>query len=221
MKKMIIVGAAGALLISACAAAGDLSTPDSDDDGATTLSGKVAQATDSSVAAQDVTQASDTSAAAQDEIPTESIPGDPKEASDYDASSSGLGEPGDTPPPADDTGSLVLGGDVPGAVATAMANLAAYLGVSVDAIDWVSYEEVDWPDGSLGCPQPDMSYKQVIVNGSLIVFEVDGASYEYHSGGSREPFLCLPGSTSKDAGSKDLGGSGGHELPTTTVDLNG
>jgi len=203
MKKMIIVGAAAALLVSACASAGDLGIANSD--GAAIASDEAAQSTGSSVAAQG-------------ELSTESIPEDRDATDDYDASSSGPGEPGDTPPPADDGESLVRGGDVPDAVATAMADLAAHLGVSVDVIDWVSQEEVEWPDGSLGCPQPDMSYIQKIVNGSLIVFEVGGVRYEYHSGGGREPFLCYPGTTSKDAGSE--GGSGGYELPTTTVDLS-
>ncbi len=202
MKKMMIVGAAAALLVSACASAGDLGIADSDD---------------AAIASDETTPTTGSSVAAQGELPTESIPEDPDATDDYDASSSGLGEPGDTPPPAEDGESLVRGGDVPDAVATAMADLAAHLGVSVDVIDWVSQEEVDWPDGSLGCPQPGMSYRQVIVNGSLIVFEVDGVSYEYHSGGSREPFRCDPGATSKDAGSK---GSGEYDLPTTTVDLS-
>ncbi len=35
-----------------------------------------------------------------------------------------------------------------------------------------------------------MSYTQVLVNGSLIVLEVNGANYEYHSGVGRDPFYC-------------------------------
>ena len=77
-----------------------------------------------------------------------------------------------------------------GPVAAAIADLATRLSVDQSAITLVSQEEVTWSDGSLGCPQPDMSYIQVLVNGSLIVLEVDGKTYEYHSGVGRDPFYC-------------------------------
>ena len=76
-------------------------------------------------------------------------------------------------------------------VAFAVEDLAARLSVPADAITVVRVEEVDWPDGSLGCPQPGMRYKQMLVNGSFIQLSVDGRLYNYHSGGSRSPFLCV------------------------------
>ena len=77
-----------------------------------------------------------------------------------------------------------------GPVAASIADLVARLGIDASDVTVVSQEEVTWPDGSLGCPQPDMSYIQVLVNGSLIVLEVDGTTYEYHSGVGRDPFYC-------------------------------
>ena len=77
-----------------------------------------------------------------------------------------------------------------GPVAAVIADLASRLGTDESSITLVSQEEVTWPDGSLGCPQPDMSYIQVLVNGSLIVLESDGTIYEYHSGVGRDPFYC-------------------------------
>jgi hypothetical protein len=208
MRKMVILGFAAALAISACAGAEDVdSVSPSGEDGTAPV--------------EEADLPVDSTVPVEGETPTESIPEDPNADLSSDAVTSGLAEPGDTPPPADDSDSVVLGEGLPPAVESAMADLAAYLGVSIDVIDWVSQKEVDWPDGSLGCPQPDMSYTQAIVNGSLIVFEVDGVSYEYHSGGSREPFLCLPAATSKDVSSKDGSGSGGYVLPTTTVDMSG
>ena len=50
-------------------------------------------------------------------------------------------------------------------------------------------EAVDWPDASLGCPQPDMVYTQVPVDGTLILLSVAGQVYEYHGGGWTDPFL--------------------------------
>lgn len=77
-----------------------------------------------------------------------------------------------------------------GAAALAVEDLADRLGVAVDDVEVTRVEEVTWRDASLGCPQPGMAYAQVLTNGTLVVLEVDGTTYEYHSGGSRAPFLC-------------------------------
>lgn len=77
-----------------------------------------------------------------------------------------------------------------GPLASAVADLADRLGVDDSVVTVVTQEEVTWPDQSLGCPQPDMRYAQVLVNGSLIVLDVGGTAYEYHSGGGRGPFYC-------------------------------
>jgi len=75
-------------------------------------------------------------------------------------------------------------------VKQALLDLTMRLGVGPDAITLVSAESVVWPDGSLGCPRPDMGYKQVQQDGMRIVFKAQGHTFEYHSGGSRPPFLC-------------------------------
>lgn len=77
------------------------------------------------------------------------------------------------------------------AIATqAKQDLAQRLSVSTDQIDLVEVQSVSWPDGSLGCPQPGMMYTQMVVDGLLIRLRARGNIYEYHSGGSRAPFLC-------------------------------
>jgi len=76
-------------------------------------------------------------------------------------------------------------------VVTAMTDLVARLGVAPDAIEVVLIEEVTWPDGSVGCPQPGMRYTQALVNGSRIVLRVGGIDYQYNSGGARGPFYCM------------------------------
>jgi hypothetical protein len=75
-------------------------------------------------------------------------------------------------------------------VAQAKDDLAERLSIAVDQIQLVEFRAVVWPDASLGCPQPGVAYKQVPMDGALIRLEVDGQVYEYHSGGSRPPFLC-------------------------------
>ncbi len=72
----------------------------------------------------------------------------------------------------------------------AVTDLAGRLGVDESAIVVISVKEVTWSDGSLGCPEPGMMYTQALENGSLIVLEVDGTEYDYHSGAGRDPFYC-------------------------------
>ena len=55
-----------------------------------------------------------------------------------------------------------------------------------DEITVVSTEEVEWSDTSLGCPEPDGMYAQMITPGYLIVLETGGESYTYHSGADPE-----------------------------------
>jgi hypothetical protein len=86
-------------------------------------------------------------------------------------------------------------------VAPAKADLARRLGVEPDDLKVVSAEEVTWPDGSLGCPEPGMSYTQALIDGSKVVLGYDDRVYVYHAGDDGEPFLCP--SDEKD---------GGHEM---------
>jgi hypothetical protein len=72
----------------------------------------------------------------------------------------------------------------------ARADLGERLAIDVDKIVVVEVSEVVWPDASLGCPQPEMRYTQVLVDGLLIRLAVGDQVYAYHSGGSRDPFLC-------------------------------
>jgi hypothetical protein len=86
-------------------------------------------------------------------------------------------------------------------VAPAQADLARRLGVEPDELEVISAEVVTWPDGSMGCPEPGMSYTQALVEGSKVVLGHDDRVYVYHAGEDGEPFLCS--SDDKD---------GGHEM---------
>ncbi|TCO45095.1 hypothetical protein EV646_109270 [Kribbella antiqua] len=77
-----------------------------------------------------------------------------------------------------------------GPVELAKADLVARLGVDAGQVTVVSSEEMTWSDGSLGCPEPGMSYTQALIDGYRVILEADGKRYHYHSGGSRPPFLC-------------------------------
>ena len=72
----------------------------------------------------------------------------------------------------------------------ATEHLAGYLDVDKDEIRVLEAEYVTWPDSSIGCPEPDFQYMQVLTNGSRIMLTAGQRVYWYHSGGSRPPFLC-------------------------------
>ncbi len=74
-------------------------------------------------------------------------------------------------------------------VRQALEDLAGRLGVSMDAIRVDAVVEVNWPDGSLGCPQPGQFYTQAIVPGYQILLSYQEKQYDYHADYNRA-FLC-------------------------------
>ena len=77
-------------------------------------------------------------------------------------------------------------------VAAAKADLAARLGLSEAEITVQSAEPVEWPDASLGCPQPGMMYAQVITPGYRVLLAAQGQAYEYHTARANQVILCQP-----------------------------
>jgi len=75
-------------------------------------------------------------------------------------------------------------------VQQAQEDLAERLNVSIETIEFLKFEDMIWPDGSLGCPVPGMAYTQVLVEGYRILLQYADQVYAYHGGGSRPPFLC-------------------------------
>ncbi len=86
---------------------------------------------------------------------------------------------------------------------------------SVDVTEVVVLEEraVEWPDGSLGCPQPGMLYTQVITPGYQVIVSAGDLELDYRldrRGGFRvcetpavpdvrDPSTTIPGSSSTDS----------------------
>jgi hypothetical protein len=77
-----------------------------------------------------------------------------------------------------------------GLIEMAREDLAERLSTMADEIEVLEAKGIVWPDASLGCPVPEMSYKQVPMDGALIRLQAEGKVYEYHSGGGHDPFLC-------------------------------
>lgn len=68
-----------------------------------------------------------------------------------------------------------------GLIEQARNDLSQRLSISAGQIKLLEATEVEWNDSSLGCPQPGMSYLQVITPGYRILLESGGKQYEYHS----------------------------------------
>ena len=80
-------------------------------------------------------------------------------------------------------------------VATAAAEqVAQTANVAVGDVRLISMEAVEWPDASLGCPQPDMMYAQVITPGYRLIFDAGGQNVEVHTDMQQSPqiVICKP-----------------------------
>ena len=67
----------------------------------------------------------------------------------------------------------------------ARQDLSHRLGVSSDSISLARVEKVEWPDTSLGNPQPGGLYAQMLVPGFKLTLEAHGQSYLYHTSQDR------------------------------------
>jgi len=72
----------------------------------------------------------------------------------------------------------------------ATADLAQRLSIPATEIKLMESRKVTWPDASLGCPQPELVYAQVPVDGLLIRLAIGKEMYFYHTDGTTDPFLC-------------------------------
>lgn len=90
--------------------------------------------------------------------------------------------------PADAGGTPLAAGSVE---AKAVEGLLHRLQVGPEAIRLTAKEQVEWPDGSLGCPASGMMYTQAIVPGYKLTYTDGTNTYEVHtneSGG--QAVLC-------------------------------
>lgn len=85
-----------------------------------------------------------------------------------------------------------IGGDLPFPVQAAVAAAAAEFDVSADEVTVVSYEPVDWPDTSLGCPREGEFYAAVITPGYRVILAVIGQQHEYHTDDIDRAIRCDP-----------------------------
>lgn len=82
------------------------------------------------------------------------------------------------------------GMDLDTSVAAARSNLAERLDVDESEINVVDARRVTWPNGAMGCPEPDMMYTQALVEGFFILLEAEQERHAYHAGRDGRPFYC-------------------------------
>lgn len=63
-------------------------------------------------------------------------------------------------------------------IEAALEAAAGQLQVSTDRLVVVATEARDWPDSSLGCPEPGHAYAQIVTPGWLITIDTDDAADE-------------------------------------------
>ena len=91
----------------------------------------------------------------------------------------------------------------PALIEAALVDLMSTVGVARDEIVILRAELVTWRSGALGCPVPDRSYTQALVDGYRIELSVDGSTYWYHGAGDGDPFFCVEPVEPAPGGSAD------------------
>jgi hypothetical protein len=71
------------------------------------------------------------------------------------------------------------------------ADLSKRLNVSIDEITIKAVRPVVWPDSSLGCPEPDFAYSQIMTSGFKILLAANGQIYPYYTDDNERVILCL------------------------------
>ena len=76
------------------------------------------------------------------------------------------------------------------AVDSALDDAASHLGVSKDQLSVAQVQAQQWPDSSLGCPQPGQLYSQIVTPGYLVRISGSGTELEYHTDTRARVTLC-------------------------------
>jgi hypothetical protein len=95
--------------------------------------------------------------------------------------------------PSGESGTLPSGEVPPTLFDAAVADALARSGAMQSSVTVQTAEQVEWSDGSLGCPAPDMMYTQAIVPGYHVVLDVGGQTYDYRLSERGLMLLCQNG----------------------------
>lgn len=81
------------------------------------------------------------------------------------------------------------------AVVAARRALAQQMGVPANELRLISMADAEWPDASLGCPEPGRMYAQVITPGYRVTFEAEDRTYEVHTDRNGRAVICKDGAS--------------------------
>jgi hypothetical protein len=107
--------------------------------------------------------------------------------------------PTDMPPtdaPPTDAPVLFSGETPQGHFESVVDDMLSRSGGDRSAVQVLKSEAVEWPDGSLGCPQPGVMYTQAIVRGYHVILALGDETYDYRLSDRGSFVLCqnpLPG----------------------------
>ncbi len=107
------------------------------------------------------------------------------------SSSAGASRPGTSAALA--TGHVAGRVDLKSAVEAALADAARRTGRKSSELRVVSAEALVWPDGSLGCAEPGVTYTMAPVPGYRIVIDAGGETLDYRASDGGYLILCPPG----------------------------
>lgn len=100
------------------------------------------------------------------------------------------GAPGDPQYVAGQAPAVSANGDERDVATRAIDALAAHLGIAKAEILVDTVRAVEWPDSSVGCPQPDQAYLQVITPGHKITLRAKGQIHVVHEARGHA-FVCV------------------------------
>lgn len=108
----------------------------------------------------------------------------PSAAASAAPASSAAAQPSMAPSESATSIGTIGGGDMAGGddvERQALAALQSQFNVNTASLTLQNKEQVEWSDGSLGCPAPDMMYAQVITPGYKLTYSDGSQSYELHT----------------------------------------
>lgn len=88
-------------------------------------------------------------------------------------------------------GTPVTPAEIPKTVRRAVvADAAKRFDVPESSVVLVRAEQVTWSDGSLGCPEPGMSYPQILVPGFVVTAKTEAGELVYHTDTRQQAKSC-------------------------------
>ena len=96
--------------------------------------------------------------------------------------------PSSQPPPTPTP--LPVSPEASAAVDAARQAAATELGVDPNQLQVTQVQAQQWPDASLGCPQPGQQYLQIVTPGYLVMISSGGRELEYHTDTRSHVTLC-------------------------------